>query len=98
MVAFFAVVMNLIIILGVLAMFGATFTLPSIAGIVLTVGTAVDANVLIFERMREEEHRGLPAEARPAARLRPRAVGDRRLQHDHHHHLALPLLLRLAKK
>jgi SecD/SecF fusion protein len=60
LVAFFAVVMNLVIILGVLAMLGATFTMPSIAGIVLTVGTAVDANVLVFERMREEEHRGFP--------------------------------------
>ena len=60
LVAFFAVAMNLIIILGVLAMFGATFTMPSIAGIVLTVGTAIDANVLVFERMREEEHRGFP--------------------------------------
>ena len=60
LVAFFAVIMNLIIILGVLAMFGATFTMPSIAGIVLTVGTAIDANVLVFERMREEEHRGHP--------------------------------------
>ena len=59
-VAFIAVLMNLIIILGVLAMFGATFTMPSIAGIVLTIGTAVDANVLVFERMREEEHRGFP--------------------------------------
>ena len=59
-VAFIAVLMNLIIILGVLAMLGATFTMPSIAGIVLTIGTAVDANVLIFERMREEEHRGFP--------------------------------------
>jgi SecD/SecF fusion protein len=60
LVAFFAVMMNLVIILGVLAMFGATFTMPSIAGIVLTVGTAIDANVLVFERMREEEHRGFP--------------------------------------
>lgn len=59
-VAFIAVLMNLIIILGVLAMLGATFTMPTIAGIVLTIGTAVDANVLIFERMREEEHRGFP--------------------------------------
>jgi SecD/SecF fusion protein len=59
-VAFCAVLMNLLIILGVMAAFNATFTLPSIAGIVLTVGTAVDANVLIFERLREEQHRGLP--------------------------------------
>ncbi len=59
-VATFAVVMNIVLILGTLAAFGATFTLPSIAGIVLSVGTAVDANVLIFERLREEQHRGLP--------------------------------------
>lgn len=58
-VAFFAVVMNLLIVLGVMAALHATFTLPSIAGIVLSVGTAVDANVLIFERLREEQHRGL---------------------------------------
>ena len=42
-----------------MAALNATFTLPSIAGIVLTIGTAVDANVLIFERLREEQHRGL---------------------------------------
>lgn len=58
-VAFFAVIMNLLIVLGVMAALHATFTLPSIAGIVLSVGTAVDANVLIFERLREEQHRGL---------------------------------------
>jgi len=58
-VAYFAVIMNLLIVLGVMAALNATFTLPSIAGIVLSVGTAVDANVLIFERLREEQHRGL---------------------------------------
>ena len=54
-----AVLMNVLLILGVLAAFGATFTLPGIAGIVLTIGAAVDANVLIFERLREEQHKGL---------------------------------------
>jgi SecD/SecF fusion protein len=58
-VATCAVVMNVVLILGVLAALNATFTLPSIAGIVLTIGTAVDANVLVFERLREEQHRGL---------------------------------------
>ena len=58
-VATVAVVMNVVLILGVLAAFGATFTLPGIAGIVLTIGAAVDANVLIFERLREEQHNGL---------------------------------------
>src|SRR5262249_16569441 len=54
-----AVVMNVVLILGVLAALQATFTLPSIAGIVLTIGTAVDANLLVFERLREEQPRGL---------------------------------------
>ena len=58
-VATFAVLMNMIVILGMMAMFDATFTLPGIAAMVLTVGMAVDANVLIFERLREEQHRGL---------------------------------------
>jgi SecD/SecF fusion protein len=58
-VATLAVCMNVVLILGILSMFGATFTLPGIAGIVLTIGAAVDANVLIFERLREEQHLGL---------------------------------------
>lgn len=53
-VANIALFTNFVIILGVMAQFGATLTLPGIAGIILTVGMAVDANVLIFERVREE--------------------------------------------
>ena len=49
-----AVFMNLFLMLGILSLMGATLTLPGIAGVILTVGMAVDANVLIFERMREE--------------------------------------------
>ncbi len=49
-----ALLVNLALILGVLSALGATLTLPGIAGIVLTIGMAVDANVLIFERIREE--------------------------------------------
>jgi SecD/SecF fusion protein len=49
---------NVIIIFGVMANFNATLTLPGLAGIVLTIGMAVDANILIFERMREELHAG----------------------------------------
>ena len=49
-----ALVINLGLIFGVLSLVGATLTLPGIAGIVLTVGMAVDANVLVFERIREE--------------------------------------------
>jgi SecD/SecF fusion protein len=58
-VAFMAVCLNMLIILGAMAAMNATFTLPGIAGIVLTIGMAVDANVLIFERLREEQQRGL---------------------------------------
>ena len=53
-----AVVINIFVILGVMALFNGTLTLPGIAGFVLTIGTAVDANVLINERMREERRRG----------------------------------------
>ncbi|NOQ35886.1 MAG: protein translocase subunit SecD [Methylococcaceae bacterium] len=54
MVANIALAFNLVVIVAVLSMIQATLTLPGIAGIVLTVGMAVDANVLIFERIREE--------------------------------------------
>lgn len=53
-----ALVTNLILIVGALSMLQATLTLPGIAGIVLTIGMAVDANVLIFERIREEQRIG----------------------------------------
>ncbi len=53
-IANFALAVNMIMIFGVLSLIGGTLTLPGIAGIVLTVGMAVDANVLIFERIREE--------------------------------------------
>lgn len=53
-VADLALVLNIIFIMSGLALFGATLTLPGIAGIILTIGMAVDANVLIFERIREE--------------------------------------------
>jgi preprotein translocase subunit SecD len=53
-----ALVVNAFLILGVMAMFNATLTLPGIAGFILTIGAAVDANVLINERIREEIRRG----------------------------------------
>lgn len=58
LVADIALFMNLFIIMAVLAGFGATLTLPGVAGIILTIGMAVDANVLIFERIREELRQG----------------------------------------
>jgi len=54
LIANIALVTNLFLLVGVLTLFGATLTLPGIAGIILTVGMAVDANVLIFERIKEE--------------------------------------------
>lgn len=57
-VANLALIINILFILGILAGFKATVTLPGIAGIVLTIGMAVDANVLIFERIREEQATG----------------------------------------
>jgi preprotein translocase subunit SecD len=53
-----ALFVNLTMILAVLSFIGATLTLPGIAGIVLTIGMAVDANVLVFERIREELRNG----------------------------------------
>jgi len=58
LVADIALAMNLVLIVAILSMLQATLTLPGIAGIVLTVGMAVDANVLIFERIREEMRNG----------------------------------------
>jgi SecD/SecF fusion protein len=53
-----ALMLNIVFLMAILTMFGATLTLPGIAGIVLTMGMAVDANVLIFERIREEQRNG----------------------------------------
>jgi preprotein translocase subunit SecD len=57
-IADMALLLNILLIGGGLAAFQATLTLPGIAGIILTIGMAVDANVLIFERIREELHIG----------------------------------------
>jgi len=53
-----ALVINAFVIIGVMALFNATLTLPGIAGFILTIGAAVDANVLVNERIREEQRRG----------------------------------------
>jgi len=58
LVANLALIFNLLLIVAAMSMIGATLTLPGIAGIVLTIGMAVDANVLIFERIREEVRLG----------------------------------------
>jgi preprotein translocase subunit SecD len=61
LIANIAVAFNVVMIIGILSLFNATLTLPGIAGIVLTVGMAVDSNVLIYERVREEVRAGRSA-------------------------------------
>ncbi len=67
MIANIALVLNLLIILACLALFKGTLTLPGIAGLILTIGMSVDANVLIYERIREELALGKPLRAAIAA-------------------------------
>ena len=62
-VADIALVLNLVLMVAILSLFQATLTLPGVAGILLTVGMAVDANVLIFERIREEIRNGVTPQA-----------------------------------
>tara|TARA_Y100000588_G_scaffold90135_2_gene96938 strand:- start:2180 stop:5542 length:3363 start_codon:yes stop_codon:yes gene_type:complete len=57
-VAVICLLLNLVLVMGMMIFIEATFTLPGLAGLVLTIGMAVDANVLIFERIREEQRRG----------------------------------------
>src|SRR5262249_56206770 len=59
--AILALILNLIILLAVLAAFGAVLTLPGMAGVILTIGMGVDSNVLVFERVREELRNGKAA-------------------------------------
>ncbi|MDE6482054.1 MAG: protein translocase subunit SecD [Alphaproteobacteria bacterium] len=60
-IADIVLLVNLAMIIGISALFGATLTLPGIAGIVLTLGMAVDANILPFERIRDEVRAGVPS-------------------------------------
>jgi preprotein translocase subunit SecD len=59
-IADYAIVLNLVLLLGAMAFLNATLTLPGIAGIILTIGMGVDSNVLMFERIREEIRLGKP--------------------------------------
>jgi preprotein translocase subunit SecD len=63
-IADYAIILNLVLLLGAMAFLNATLTLPGIAGIILTIGMGVDSNVLMFERIREEIRAGKPP--RPA--------------------------------
>ena len=68
-----ALVLNAVLLLGAIGALKATLTLPGIAGVILTIGMAVDSNVLIFERIREE----LDARQDGAQRHRPRLLSGR---------------------
>jgi len=61
--AVLALILNLLLLLAALSLFGATLTLPGIAGVILTIGMGVDSNVLVFERVREELRNGKSAAA-----------------------------------
>ncbi len=77
-----ALVLNIVLLLGAMAYFGATLTLPGIAGVILTIGMAVDANVLIFERIREELGVGKTVRAGDRHRFLPRLRDHSRRQPD----------------
>jgi preprotein translocase subunit SecD len=64
LIADYAIILNMVLLLGAMAFLNATLTLPGIAGIILTIGMGVDSNVLMFERIREELRAGKPP--RPA--------------------------------
>ena len=84
LIADVALVLNMLILLACMAALRATLTLPGIAGIVLTIGMAVDTNVLIFERIREELRLGQDRARGHRGRLRARAAHHRR--HPRHRH------------
>ena len=77
-----ALAVNLLLLVAVLSMLQATLTLPGIAAIALTLGMAIDANVLINERVREELRGGAPPQAAITRRLRARLGHHPRLQRD----------------
>ncbi len=79
-----ALILNLIILLGFMGYFGATLTLPGIAGVILTVGMGVDSNVLIFERIREELRNGKTPPSAVDQGFRARLDHDRGYARDHH--------------
>ena len=67
--AVLALILNALLLAAAMALFEATLTLPGIAGFILTIGMAVDSNVLVFERIREELRNGRAPEGRDRERL-----------------------------
>ena len=77
-----ALAVHILLIFAAMVLLGATLTLPGIAGIVLTIGMAVDANVLIYERIREENHAGRSVISSLGFRLQARLRDHRRFERD----------------
>jgi SecD/SecF fusion protein len=94
LVADVALGLNLLILFACMAAIRATLTLPGLAGIALTVGMAVDTNILIFERIREEMRVGKTPRAAIEAGFPPGVAHDRRHAPDRHGHRGHPLVLR----
>ena len=89
-------IVNALMILGIMAIFNATLTLPGIAGFVLTIGAAVDANVLINERIREEQRRGRKILDALETGYKEALDRDLRRQHHQRHRRGADVLLRLG--
>ena len=91
MIAVFAVVFHIVMTLAVMALFGATLTLPGIAAIVLSIGMEVDGNILIYERIRDELLLGKSRARRDRPRVLARVLGDpRRSADDRRRRLGAP--------
>ena len=82
---------------GAILLFGVTLTLPGFAGLILTIGVAADANVVIFERIKEEARAGKSVRAAIAAGLREGLPHDRRRERRHRDHRADPVRGRDAR-
>ena len=89
---------HILFIFASMALLGATLTLPGIAGIVFTIGMAVDSNVLIYERIREEAHHGPLGDFGAGRRLQPRLRDDHRFQRDDVRRGGDPLSVRLGRR
>ena len=92
--AILAMAIDLLLLLAMMAYFGATMTLPGIAGFILTIGMGVDSNVLIFERIKEEIRGGQERPRRGRLRVRPRVPDDPRHARGVAHRGRLPVQLR----
>ena len=92
--AVLALLLNTIILIAALSYFHATLTLPGIAGIILTIGMAVDSNVLIFERIREELRSGKSIVSSVDGRFRESMVDHCGHARDHHRLVFIPVLVR----